>query len=329
MVSGSKKLEDRFVVLKRLVKEVLAVVIRYGGIAFFVREIYARSKVSIVLYHDPRPEVMDKHLAYLLKRYTLIGLDRLVNAIYSKDWSGVPERSLVITLDDGFKGNFQLLEIFRKYRVVPTLYVCSQVVNTNRHFWFKVPGIDSDAVAEQLSNRERVDFLRQRYGFEHTKEYSDEERMALNLDEIAAMKGLVDLQSHTRFHPMLTACSDEECGDEIRESKQEVEKMTHKESKHFSYPNGVYTEREVELVRRAGYRSARTTDVGWNTMNTDPYKLKITGTSDDASINMLVAHMSGIIPYLRHLSKGSLNGKCPTIRPKNCDAVMPIFSRQN
>ena len=315
--------------LKRLFKELLAVVIRYCGVALFIRELYAGKKVSVLLYHDPSPEIVDKHLAYLVRRYTFITLDALVNAIYSKDWSSVPERSLVITLDDGFKRNFELLEIFRKYRVVPTLYICSQVVNTNRRFWFKTPGIDSDALAEQLSNRERVEFLRDRHDFENIKEYSDEERMALNLDEIAVMKDFVDLQSHTRFHPVLSTCLDDECGEEIRQSKEEVEKMTGKECQHFSYPNGVYTEREVELVRRAGYKSARTTDVGWNTMNTDPYKLKITGTSDDASISMLVAHMSGVIPYLRHLSKGSLNGKCPTIQPKGCDPVTAVLSRQD
>jgi peptidoglycan/xylan/chitin deacetylase (PgdA/CDA1 family) len=138
--------------------------------------------------------------------------------------------------------------------------------------------------------------------------------MALNQDEIAAMKDFVDFQSHTRFHPVLTTCRDDECGDEIARSKKEVEKLTAKECEHLSYPNGDYTEREIEIVKRAGYRSARTIDVGWNTINTDPYRLKITGIDDDASINMLAAQMTGVIPYLGYLLKGSFNGRHPTIR---------------
>ena len=37
---------------------------------------------------------------------------------------------------------------------------------------------------------------------------------------------------------------------------------------HFSYPNGDYTEREIEIVEAGGFRSARTTDLGWNTLET-------------------------------------------------------------
>ena len=101
----------------------------------------------------------------------------------------------------------------------------------------------------------------------------------------------------------------EQCLMEIQESKTDVEKITDKKCLHFAYPAGYYSNREVEIVEKSGYYSARTIDVGWNDCNTDPYRLKITGVTDDASINMLVAQLSGISMYLRYLWRGSFKGK--------------------
>jgi peptidoglycan/xylan/chitin deacetylase (PgdA/CDA1 family) len=301
--------------MKWIVKEALGFVIRYSGAAFLVREVYARNKVSIVLYHDPNPVVLNKHLAYLLERYTPIKLEVLIRAIYARDWSGVPAKALVITLDDGLKGNFELLNVFRRYRVVPTIYLCSQIVNSNRRFWFKTLPARSATEAKQYSNGQRNVWLRRQYGFENCKEYPPDERLALNLNEINLMKNFVDFQSHTRFHPILTTCSDTECKEEIKGSKEEIERLTGNDCCHFAYPNGDYTLREIEYLKQAGYKSARTIDVGWNSVNSNPYALKITGIGDDDSINVLVGKTSGIIPYLNYLLEGSFSGKHPTIRP--------------
>ena len=72
---------------------------------------------------------------------------------------------------------------------------------------------------------------------------------------------------------------------------------------HFAYPNGDYGEREIEYVKKCGYKSARTIDCGWNSINTDPFKLKVTGVQDDASINKLCAQISGFFPILRYFVK--------------------------
>ena len=49
--------------------------------------------------------------------------------------------------------------------------------------------------------------------------------------------------------------------------------------------------------------------MGWNDRNTDPFRLRITGVTDDASVNLLAAQLSRITGYLRYLSRGSLTGK--------------------
>lgn len=297
-----------------MLKSLLIYVIKYSGFSFFLREIYARNKVTIILYHDPDPKVLDNHLKFIIRKYNVISLKTLVEAIYERNRRKIPPKSLVITFDDGHKTNYQLNSIFKKYKIIPTIYICSQIVNTSRKYWFKLLPEKTEDL-KILSNKKRLKILNEQTGFFNEKEYSESERHALNINELFEMKDHFDFQSHTQFHPVLTTCSVPECQKEIFQSKEDIEKMLETPCLHFSYPNGDYTEREVEMVKKAGYLSARTIDCGFNSVNTDPYKLKCFGVSDNNdSITLLQAQLSGVLTYFRYLFKGSPNGKYPTIK---------------
>ncbi len=124
--------------LNGTLKEIVSFLIRYRAIPFLIRNIYARNKVSIVQYRIPIPEVLDKHLDYISKCHTFILLEHLVTAINLRNWTNISPRSLIITIDDGHNENYHLLEVFRKYKVVPTIYLCTQFLNTHRKFWWSV-----------------------------------------------------------------------------------------------------------------------------------------------------------------------------------------------
>ncbi len=297
-------------------KEVAAFLLRYSGVPFLIRNIYARNRCCILMYHNPSRNVLDKHLSYLSRRYNIITLQVLVNAVRSKDWTHIPPEGMVITLDDGHKGNFELLEVFKKYKIRPTIYLTSRLINTNRHFWFMLPGIQSGPL-KKCTNGERLHRLEKNFGFTPKKEYSEQERQLLNIDEIRSMQDFVDFQAHTCFHPILTTCSDDECKQEIFQCKSDLETLLGINCKHFCYPDGDYTAREIEFVKQAGFLSARTADAGWNSVNTNPYKLKVIEVPNDASLNMLAAKLSGIPGYMCYLRMGSFTGKRPVTFPKN------------
>jgi peptidoglycan/xylan/chitin deacetylase (PgdA/CDA1 family) len=289
-------------------KAVFAFLLRFTGLPLFIRNIYAKQKVTIILYHNPTVKVLDSHLKYLSKRYHLISLDVLVNAIRSRNWISIPPKAIVMTIDDGHTRNYELLSVFKKYNIKPTIYVCTQVVNTNRYYWWRLKGLNPNPLKE-LSNDEKLKYLSEEYQYTPVKEYSYKTRQALSLEEMNEMKCYVDLQSHSRFHPMLTNCSDEESAVEISKSKTELETLLDLRCNHFSFPNGDYSERELSFVKNAGYLSSRTTDLGWNDINTDPYKLKAMGITDDASINLLSVQVCGIPAYLKGVFKGNFTGK--------------------
>ena len=250
--------------------------------------------------------MLDRHLAYIRSRYALLALDDVVAALHSDRWDDLSTPGVVVTLDDGMRGNYALLGLFRRYGVVPTIYVCTQLVGTNRHFWTEVRP-DREAL-KVMPHEERVRRLEEEGTFTLTVEYPAEARMALSNAEIAEMRESVDFQSHTRFHPILTTCSDEDCLDEIAGSRVEVEKLVGKRCRHFSYPNGDYTERELQLVRKSGYGSARTINVGWTGPRSDPYQLKILGVDDRASVNQLAADLAGF-GFVRRARLTNLSGR--------------------
>jgi len=294
--------------VRKSIKEIIGFIIRFSGIWFLIREVFFRNKVTIILYHNPSPEIFKSHIDYLSKHYNFISLDRLVNAIYNKDSSDIPPKSLVITIDDGFKENYNLLEIFKTYNFYPTIYLCSHIVNTNRNFWFET-GSNNVQKLKRYDNNKRLKVLKDKMGYEPQKEYSS--RQALNLEELWEMLPYLDFQSHSKFHPILTTCEDKECLEEIKESKEVLEKLLNKKIEHFAHPNGDYGYREIEFLKKCGYKSARSLDIGFSDTNSDPYKLKAIGIEDDACINILCGQICGLFGYLRFLRHGSFRGRHP------------------
>ena len=280
--------------LTQFAKNVVAFVIYFLGIPWLVREWICRNKVTILLYHDVSSKVFENHIKYLIRNYNIISLETLVSAIYNQDFTELSKKSVVITLDDGYADNVKLLPILHKYAIRPTIYVCTQIINTNRHFWFKIKGLSKKEKEhlKRIPNEQRITFLKDFSNFEPIIEYND--RQALNIEELKQMMDSVDFQPHTQTHPILTNCAELECKQEILESKKDLETMLDLDCLHFSYPNGDYTEREIDILKESGYRSARTTDIGWNTITTSPYRLKAIPITDSAGHIRFCAEMTSI-----------------------------------
>jgi len=284
--------------------ELLSFLLWLTGLPLVVRSTLARDGVAILLYHEPEPALFDRHLAYLERSYHLIPFQTLVDALETGDWSRVPPRSVVIQLDDGYRGNVALIEICERHGVRPTLYLCSHIAATRRRFWSKLRGGRAKQL-RLLDNRLLLSKLREEAGFTPDREYTN--RQALSLDEIRRKSGGVDFQSHGRYHFSLFTLDDATLEADLRESRARVEELTGSPCEHLSFPYGDHGPRECEAARRCGYRTARSTRPGWVRAGCDRYRLPILAdVPGDASVNVLRAHLTGIPRLLKRLGYRTL-----------------------
>jgi poly-beta-1,6-N-acetyl-D-glucosamine N-deacetylase len=294
-------------IIKNAFLEILYFLIRFSGISFFVTRVWTKRKVKIVVYHNPDRKVFEKHIRYLSKRYNFIYINDYIDAMLKGDFKCLPANSLCITIDDGYKENFELLDVINQYNVKPTIYLCSQIINTNRHYWDKECESRLIYDLKKTDNKKRLEILKTESGFQETKEY--DKRQSLNLFEINKMKHIVDFQLHSRFHADLCMCSEEEKDQEIRQGKNDLELIIGKPCNHIAYPHGSYNQEVIEAVKVAGLKSGRTIDVGFNDRNTDPFKLRVTGISDDASINKVASQLTGITMFFLYIIRGNFKGR--------------------
>jgi peptidoglycan/xylan/chitin deacetylase (PgdA/CDA1 family) len=143
----------------------------------------------------------------------------------------VEGRWLCVTFDDGYRDNLEAVPVLAELGIPATIFVVTAALDgTERFHWY------------------------------------DDSPPALTWEQAAALAagGLVDVQAHTRTHPRLPHVDEARAREEIAGAKRDIERHVPYRVTSFCYPAGLYGERDVRLVREAGYRAGVTTDPGVN-----------------------------------------------------------------
>lgn len=280
-----------------MTKRLLFKILRYSGLPFLFRTLVQRNKVTFLLFHDIGAADAEKTFVYLAKRYNIISLDDFIRACRTQDAGAIPPAAMVITFDDGHAGNYDLLPLVRKMRIPVTIFLCAGIVNTNRHFWFnyKHPGVSKEEL-KRVSNRERIQLLAET-GYSPLKEYPRPQ--ALTKPQIVELKDHINFQAHTMLHPCLPRCTDEEARVEIIESKKVLENEYSLRINAIAYPNGDYSDRDIELSKEAGYQCGVTVDFGFNTVKTDLFRIKRLSVNDTGNLDELAVKASGVWAFFK------------------------------
>jgi peptidoglycan/xylan/chitin deacetylase (PgdA/CDA1 family) len=284
-------------------KRLLFNVLRYSGIPELLRETIQKNSVSILTFHDPEIETFEFAADYLSKYYKVISLEKYIQYLEGK--IEPPPKSIIITMDDGHRNNYKLLPIIKKYQVPVTIFLCSEIAGTNRHFWWKHQA-NGHSLHElkEMPEMDRREIYR-KYGFDHLVDYGDENRHALTMNEIEEMlkTGYVDFQSHTMFHVLLDKCDDSMSFKEIKNSRTDLQNKLNKPVCAIAYPNGNYGEREILYVKNSGYKCALTTRPGYNRHSTNVYKLLRFGVRDNSGLNEIIVRASGLWGFFKRWDK--------------------------
>ena len=304
-------------------KKTAFLLLRMSGLPYFIREVAQRRRVTILVYHKLSPEVADRHFEALRRSYNIISLADYLDGRTNRRQQ-LPPKALVITLDDGHKGNYALKPLLEKYGITATVFLCSGLAGTNRHFWFEIEMSNSLRQAlKSVSDKERLKLLAG-MGFTETAEQVT--RQALSATEIEDMKCVVDFQSHTVYHPLLPQCSDQRAFDEISDSKIELEDKFGLLINALAYPNGDYSTREIVAAEKCGYRCALTLDLGFNSRTTPAFQLKRICINDDAGLDELFVKASGVWGFLKNLVCGGSVRRSDLPRAAAADYRRPDYT---
>ena len=169
---------------------------------------------------------------------------RLTDAIGLLETS-VSDRYVCITFDDGYRDTLEhAAPILRELGIPGTVFVCSSIASGDMaYYWYRgaaPPALDWHGIRELVA------------------------------------EGSIDVQSHTRTHPCLTALDEGAVRDELTASKQDIEHHTGRPVSLLSYPAGLYGDREAQLVVDTGYRAAVTCRSGLNHAGVRPAELNRT-----------------------------------------------------
>jgi peptidoglycan/xylan/chitin deacetylase (PgdA/CDA1 family) len=261
-----------------------------------------------LLFHDLPKETAARTFDFLASKYHVLDLQTFLRKCKGLPNAGscvgdsaarekLPPKSLIVTFDDGYIGNYELLPVIKEKKIPVTIFLCAGIIDTRRHFWFKhkIPGHRCFKL-RTMATAERQRLL-QEAGLAHQMEHA--EPHALTRRQIEEMKPWVDFQSHTLLHPCLPRCSRSEAQKEIAHSRDVLRRQYGLEVNAIAYPYGDYSDRDIELCRQAGYDCGITVDFGFNTVKTDLFRLKRLSVNDTADMNELVVKASGLWQFLK------------------------------
>ena len=285
--------------MKRIGKNIIIQFLLLSGIVRLRRYLKQRNSVTIFIFHDPAPNDFNAFLHALNVRYNFVGMEEVIRAKKDGKLHELPKYAAVITFDDGHKQNFDLIDSIVELQAPTTIYACSDIVNTQRHFWsnYPLPKPQMEAI-KSLPNAEMLEKLAT-VGYDKQKNYP--ERQALTLAEMQDMEqtGLISFESHTCFHPILTQLPDAESAAEIADSKKHLETLLDKTISGFAYPNGDYSQREIDYVKAANYDYAVTVEHGQVSTQSDDYKLPRICLNDFGSVSENLGKACGIWNYIK------------------------------
>ncbi|CCN46321.1 putative Glycosyltransferase fused with Polysaccharide deacetylase [Vibrio nigripulchritudo MADA3029] len=155
------------------------------------------------------------------------------------------KRFIMITVDDGFKDNHELLlPLLKKYNFKAVLYA---VTGETYNRW-DVEGVETPDRKVELMSREQL------------KEMSD--------------SGLVEVGGHTLTHPKLSQLDEAQQRHEIKANKEKLEALLGKSLTSFAYPYGDHNEDTKRISKELGYDFSVATNSGPHALHQDPYQIR-------------------------------------------------------
>lgn len=265
----------------------------------FTQASETKNYVDVLLYHsvctrniDPwsiciRAEIFEEQIKFISQNYRVLR--------FEDDWSGVKEKSIVVTFDDGYADNLKnALPILKKYNVPATIFVSTGNIDTDDRFWWdeladiiynnkNLPAsvsrngenyILTDEVSiNRFCAQLRAQFMKMKAEerksalkelsqiLKYESKEKSEAGRTLTTDELRKLgeEPLITIGAHTVAHGQLSSFDYNSQLAEMSDSKKELEQILNKKISVFSYPfgnRGDYNGDTIRAAEAAGYEKS-------------------------------------------------------------------------
>jgi len=269
------------------------------------------NRLRVLAYHTIEdPDKFEKQLLYLKQNFNIIDLATLKNHLNSN--SQLPEKSLIVTFDDGDISVFNNgLPLFIKHEIPSVLFVITNLLNTTEPFWwdqirYYLDGKDGEAKSwevKQWPNKKRVDYLESLIVNSDKSKLQKAQLNGTQLEQLQAAG--MQIANHSHTHPMFNQCSAKELQDEINSSSKILNDLGF-QANIFAYPNGNFDSDAEKALNDGGVEIAFLFDHKINSKKINPLRISRIRVDTDTDMREFKAKVSGLHSYIYHNFKRSV-----------------------
>ncbi len=209
---------------------------------------YSDKQLLVLCYHSINSdnwrfgvnvEEFKRQIDFVLQNYQPLTVTDFIDVITSQKVQ--TQKSFLVTFDDGYKDILSIKNFLKQKNVKPTLFILGDRLKANR---------------KELNT----------------------DRDFLNKNEILDLyKSGWTIGSHSLTHADFDKLSEAELLQEIKASKDKIEKDLHIKINYLAYPKGNYTQKAIRIAKSAGYKAAFSMDDGFIDQHTDLYTIPRVG----------------------------------------------------
>ena len=255
-------------------------------------------------------KVFEEQMRYFARNFKVLSLADIICRIQHGD--GVEPLTMAITFDDGYRDNYTFAHpILKKYRLPATLFVATGFIGNDLLMWndrlaWAVKNTEQKTIICQVGSRELTLSLENQEHkvaslnvlLEEIKLCPEDEkkeiltnivamlrnkkqepsRLMLNWLELRTLAGEGwDVGSHTVNHLILTRVESSRAAEELRVSKDVIERELQRPVGLCAFPNGKRSDFSANIkgiAKKFGYQGAATTLRGINGRDLDLFELR-------------------------------------------------------
>jgi len=277
------------------------------------------------------PVDFEKQMLYLRKNYQFLPLSELLH--YFEKSKTIPDNTVVLTFDDGFRDNYiNALPVLERLQIPATIFLTTECISSGELPWSQKLGY-----IFQNTKKETVSFADiQDYNIQHARSrkqvyaqifkilsrlsFSERNHLILELSEQLSvhapidrmltwedvalmMKKGIEFGAHTFSHSLLAEINFEDAVWEMQKSKADLKDKLEIDNPSFCFPGGSINKELIQAARDIGFRSIfkpeRRKRVN-NLENSDNFSLNRLGLPN-ASASHLETELDGPFHFLRNI----------------------------